>query len=165
MAVLKGARVIATVGSAAKAALARAAGVTDTIDYKTENVTQRVKDLTGGRGVDGIVDMDFSTTSNLVREGALAPHGTVACYGSNSAEDPTVPFRIMLFTSLSLQFFLVYDLSAADRAFALRELSALLETGRLTHTIGARFKLEDIAAAHEAVERGTVLGNVVIDLE
>ncbi len=165
MAVLKGARVIATVGSAAKAALARTAGVTDTIDYKTENVTQRVKDLTDGRGVDGIVDMDFSTTSNLVREGALAPHGTVACYGSNSAEDPTVPFRIMLFTSLSLQFFLVYDLSAADRAFALRELSALLETGRLTHTIGARFKLEDIAAAHEAVERGTVLGNVVIDLE
>lgn len=164
MACLKGARVIGTVGSEAKAAHARAAGVTDTINYKTENVAQRVKALTDGKGVDGIVDMDFSTTANLVREGALASHGTVACYGSNSAEDPAVPFRVMLFTTLSLQFFLVYDLTPAERAYALKELNALLASARLIHKVGARFKLDDIAAAHEAVEHGNLIGHVVIDI-
>ncbi len=165
MATLKGARVIGTVGSEAKVAHARAAGVTDTINYKTENVAQRVKELTAGKGVDGIVDMDFSTTANLLREGALASHGTVACYGSNSAEDTAVPFRIMLTTTLSLQFFLVYDLTPVERAFALKELNAMLATGHLIHTVGARYSLDDIVAAHEAVEQGHLIGNVVIDIK
>lgn len=164
MAALKGARVIGTVGSESKAAHARAAGATHTINYKTENVAQRVKELNGGIGADAIVDMDFSTTANLVREGALAPHGKVVCYGSNSAEDPTVPFRVLLTTSLSLQFFLIYDLTDTERVVALNALNDLLSSGKLIHTIGARFTLDDIVAAHEAVERGSLIGNVVVDM-
>jgi len=164
MAVLKGARVIGTVSSDIKAAHARAAGVAETINYKTENVAERVKEMTGGRGVDAIIDMDFSTTADLVKQGALAPHGTVACYGSNSVEDTPIPFRVCLFNSLSFQFFLVYDLTPTERTFALKELSALLAKGQLTHAIGARYSLSDIAAAHVAVEQGKVMGNVVIDI-
>jgi NADPH2:quinone reductase len=108
--------------------------------------------------------MDFSTTANLVREGALAPHGKVVCYGSNSAEDPTVPFRVLLTTSLSLQFFLIYDLTDTERVVALNALNDLLSSGKLIHTIGARFTLDDIVAAHEAVERGSLIGNVVVDM-
>ena len=55
MAVLGGARVIGTVSSETKAAHARAVGVSETINYKTENVAQRVLVLTGGRGVDAII--------------------------------------------------------------------------------------------------------------
>jgi NADPH2:quinone reductase len=164
MAFLKGARVIGTVSSETKAAHARAVGVSDTINYKTEDVAERVKALTGGRGVDAIIDMDFSTTANLVKNGALAPHGTVACYGSNSAEDTPIPFRVCLVNSLSFQFFLVYDLTPSERAFALKELSALLASGRLVHAIGARYHLDDIAAAHVAVEQGKIMGNIVIDI-
>lgn len=164
MAVLKGARVIGTVSSEVKAAHARAIGVSDTIDYKTENVAERVKALTGGRGVDAIIDMDFSTTADLVRQGALASHGTVACYGSNEYEDPLIPFRICLFTTLSFQFFLVYDLTPSERAFALKELNVLLAAGRLVHAIGARYPLSEIVKAHEAVEQGKVMGNAVIDI-
>ncbi len=165
LAVLKGARVIGTVSSETKAAHARAVGVTDTINYKTENVAERVKALTGGRGVDAIIDMDFSTTADLVRQGALAPHGTVACYGSNSVEDTPIPFRVCLFNTLSFQFFLVYDLTPAERSFALKELNALLASGRLVHAIGARYPLSEIAAAHVAVEQGKIMGNIVIDIE
>lgn len=164
MAVLKGARVIGTVSSEAKAAHARAAGAKDTINYKTEVVAQRVKELTGGRGADAIIDMDFSTTTDLVRDGALAPHGTVACFGSNLVEPPQIPFRLCLTTSLSLQFFLIYDLTPAEREVAVKGLSELLASGKLKHAIGARFALADIVAAHEAVEQGKVLGNVVIDV-
>lgn len=164
MAVLKGAHVIGTVSSDTKAAHARVAGVSETINYKTENVAERVKELTAGRGVDAIIDMDFSTTADLVRQGALAPHGTVACYGSNSVDDTPIPFRVCLFNSLSFQFFLVYDLTPEERDFALKELNTLLTAGALVHAIGARFPLVDIIKAHEAVELGKVMGNVVIDI-
>ncbi len=164
MAVLKGARVIGTVSSETKAAHARAVGVSETINYKTEDVAQRVKELTGGRGVDAIIDMDFSTTAGLVKDGALAPHGTVACYGSNSADDTPIPFRVCLFNTLSFQFFLVYDLTPEERSFALKELNALLAAGVLVHAIGARYPLSQIIQAHEAVELGKVMGNIVIDL-
>jgi NADPH2:quinone reductase len=47
---------------------------------------------------------------------------------------------------------------------ALKGLNEILASGKLKHAIGARFALADIVAAHEAVEQGKVLGNVVIDL-
>ncbi len=159
-----GATVIGTVGSAQKAEHALAAGVKATINYKEESVAQRVHDLTGGRGVDGIVDMDFSTTAQLLSNNVLAPHGTLVCYGSNAYGETPVPFRELLFSSLSLRFFLVYDLTPQDRQDAISGLTSLLEDGKLSHTIGARFALEEIAQAHEAVEGGKLVGNVILDL-
>ncbi|WP_199229588.1 NADPH:quinone reductase [Azospirillum sp. TSO22-1] len=162
MAAQRGALVIGTVGSSEKAAHARTAGASETIDYKTEKVAERIKELTGGRGVDGIVDMDFSSTSRLLAAGVLAPHGTVVVYGSNEQGDIPVPFRELLFKSLTLRFFLVYDLLPDDRRAGLEGITALLEAGRLMHTVGARFPLDGIAAAHEAVEGGKVPGNTVV---
>ncbi len=164
MAVQCGATVIGTVGSPGKAAHARAAGATETIDYKTEDVADCVRELTGGRGVDGIIDMDFSSTSKLVAAGILVPHGTAVIYGSNEQGDTPVPFRELLFKSLALRFFIIYDLLPDDRRAGLDGVTALLEAGRLRHTVGARFGLADTAAAHEAVESGRVLGNTVIDV-
>jgi NADPH:quinone reductase len=164
MAVIAGAKVIGTVGSLAKVKHAREAGVAATIDYKSEPVAQRIKELTSGHGVDAIVDMDFSSTIKLLADGAMAPHGTLACYGSNAYTDIPVPFRTLLFNSFSLRFFLVYDLSPADRRVALDGLTGLLDSGRLQHAIGARYQLDAIAQAHEAVEGGKVIGNVVVDL-
>lgn len=69
LAVVGGARVLGTTGSADKARHALRAGVDATIDYKRESVAQRVKDLTGGQGVDAIVDMDFSSTAQLLSDG------------------------------------------------------------------------------------------------
>jgi NADPH2:quinone reductase len=159
----RGARVIAT-ASPARADHARSAGAVAVIDYKSENVARRVLDLTQGKGADGVVDMDFSTTGPLLSGGILAPHGKLVGYGSNIRGDNVVPFPDMLFRSLTLQFFLVYELNAAERAKALEDLRIMLEKGTLAHTIGARFALSDVAAAHEAVEQGRMLGNVVLDI-
>jgi len=63
-----------------------------------------------------------------------------------------------------LQFFLVYELTSAERETALADLETMLESGALTHAIGARFPLADIAAAHEAVEQGRIQGNIVLDI-
>jgi NADPH2:quinone reductase len=80
-------------------------------------------------------------------------------------DEIAIPFRALLFGSISLHFFLVYDLSAQDRKAAIDGLTALLEQGRLLHAVGQRFRLDDIAAAHEAVEGGKVIGNVLVDLD
>ena len=164
LAVLGGARVIGTVGSADKARHALAAGVEATIDYKSEPVAERVKQLTAGRGADAIVDMDFSTTVRLLADGGLAPHGTLVSYGSNAYGDIGVPYRALLWNSFNLHFFLVYDLAAQDRRAAVEGLGRLAAEGKLSHTIGARFGLDEIAAAHEAVESGKLIGNVVVDV-
>jgi NADPH2:quinone reductase len=160
---LAGGRVIGTVGSEAKASHAREAGMHEAIFYKTESVPERVKALTQGRGADVAIDMDFASTARWAAEGALAPHGQVVCYGSNALE-VELPFRPWLFHSLGVKFFLVYDLSPADRRNALARLTDLLARDQLSHTIGARFTLDQVAQAHRTVEAGQTVGNVVVDL-
>ena len=164
LAVIRGAKVIGTVGSADKAKHALAAGVETTINYKTESVAERIKQLTAGRGVDAVIDMDFSTTVQLLGSGGLAPHGTLVSYGSNAYGDIAIPFRALLWNSSSLRFFLVYDLAPHDRRAAIDGLSQLLAGGQLSHAIGVRFGFDEVAAAHEAVEGGRLIGNVIVEL-
>lgn len=158
----RGLRVIGT-ASAARAETARAAGATDVIDYKSEDVAARVLALTDGRGVDAIIDMDLSSTAPLLAKGVLAPHGTLVCYGSNAMGDVPIPFRDLLFRGLSLRFFVVYELTPEDRRAALADLAAILQAGRLVTRIAAKFPLSAIVQAHEAVEQGAT-GNVVIEI-
>ena len=158
-----GGQVIGTVGSEQKAVHAKAAGAVETIFYKTEPVLERLKAFSGGRGVDVIIDMDFATASQWVTQGGLAPHGQLIGYGSNVVGDIPLTFRPLLFNSLGLKFFLVYDLLLADRTWCVKRTNELLAAGQLQHTIGARFSLDQIVHAHEAVEAGQ-LGHVVIDL-
>ncbi|HEX6956412.1 MAG TPA: NADPH:quinone reductase [Ferrovibrio sp.] len=158
----RGYRVIGT-ASAKRAAIAREAGAADVIDYKSEDVAARVLELTDGRGVAAIIDMDLSTTAPLLAKGVLAPHGVHACYGSNAIGDQPVPFRDLLFRSIDLQFFLVYDLKPRDRSETIAELDALLARAALKTRIAARLPLEKIAEAHELVEQGAD-GNVVLEM-
>lgn len=164
MARLRGARVITTVGSTEKAARLEQVGVTENILYKQEPVAERLLALTDGRGVDAVVDMDFSTTAGLVNAGAVAAHGVVSVYGSNQRGDISLNFGTCLPRSLSFNFFLVYDLLPVQRRETVQALDDLLREGALSHLLAPSFSLDDIVAAHEAVESGRVLGNVVVAL-
>jgi len=159
---LRGARVIATVSGPEKAAHARAAGADETVNYKSENVGERVKALTGGRGVDALIELDLAANAKTYPS-VLRPHATVVIYGM-SAPEVTLPGSWLMRNSITLKLFLVYELSVADRDACLRELGVLLEQNRLIHTIGKRLPLRDIAHAHELSERGGVMGNIVLDI-
>lgn len=159
----RGARVLTT-ASGARADHARRAGADFVIDYKGKDVAKVVGDLTRDAGVEGIIDMDLSSTVDLIPRGILAPHGKLVSYGSNLAGDIPVSFPAMLWNSLTLQVFVVYELTPAERKAATDELTKLLETGALKHAISRHFPLAETAAAHEAVEQGGELGNVVIDI-
>ena len=164
MARLAGARqVIATVSSAEKGALARAAGADEIVDYRHEDVAARVHAITGGAGVDRVIDVDFAANvdSSLAAVGA---EGDIVVYGSGRAEI-AVPFFPAILKNVRVRFFIVYNLSAADRAAAVGQLIDWLRDGRLLHNIAARLPLAAIAEAHELVESGRAAGNVVLDID
>jgi NADPH2:quinone reductase len=156
-----GATVVTTTSSDAKAKAARAAGADHTIDYKRENVGQRVMEITAKRGVDAVIEMDLAGNAKLL-PGVLRPKGSVIVYGT--MPEATIPAAFCLVNSIRLQFFLVYELDAAERERALAAINRALAQGTLSHRIAQpTYGLADIAAAHEAVEKGTI-GNVIVTI-
>ena len=157
-----GATIITTVSSPEKAAAAREAGADHVIDYRREPVGTRVKELTGGAGVDAVLEVDIAANAHLLPE-IVRPKARVVIYGTGRAEGD-VPLSFCLQNSIELVFFLVYELTEDERARAVAGITAALEAGWLQNRVAARFPLKDIAAAHEAVESGRVIGNVIVDI-
>lgn len=157
---LGAARVIATVSSDDKARIAREAGADDTVNYKTEPLAQRVAELTQGQGVDRIIETDMAANAAANLD-MLKPHGECVAYGSG-ASPLAIPFYPLIVKNLQLKFFMVYHLSEADRARATGTLTRLLERGALQHRIAERLPLDRIADAHQLVESGRAVGNVVL---
>lgn len=165
LALMRGATVIGTAGSDERKAHARSAGINHLIDYKRENIAEQVKEITHDTGVQAIIDMDFSTTADLLGKGVLTAHGTVITYGSNFVGATAVDFRAMLWESLAIKAFLVYELLPDDRNLAIKELNNLLRSNHLVHTIHSVHSLGHIAKAHELVESGSAIGNVLLSLQ
>ena len=156
-----GATVLTTVSSPEKAKVAKEAGADHTIDYKQDNVGERVMDITGKRGVDAVIEMDLAANAKLLPS-VLRPKGSVIVYGTNG--EATIPAPFCLVNSIRLQFFIVYELDEAERARTVGAITKALEAGKLMHRVAQpAFKLDDIVAAHEAVEGGSI-GNVIITI-
>jgi NADPH2:quinone reductase len=156
-----GAKVIATVSSPEKAAIARAAGADHVIDYTREDVADRVKDITGDAGVDRIVEVDFG--ANVAVDGAvIAVNGTVASYSSTRVREPVLPYYAFALKGVRLHFVQGLNMPRDIRE-GTRTIVALLERGMLKPRIAQRFSLEEIAAAHEVVEAGQTIGKIVVE--
>ena len=160
---LLGARqVLATVSSAQKAEIARAAGADLAFDYRGADIVAQVREATAGQGVDRIVEVDIAANAaldlQLVRRG-----GDCVVYGSGAGEFK-LPFFPLIVNNVALQFFIVYNLNDAEREQALQVLTRLLEQGRLQHLIAERLPLAQVALAHELVEQGRTVGKVMLAL-
>jgi NADPH2:quinone reductase len=158
-----GARVIATVSSDEKAAVAMAGGADHTVNYRTEDAAERILQLTGGAGVDRIVEVDFGGNLAVTRA-VLKDNGVVAAYASMGDPEPRLPFYPLMSKNASLRLVLLYTMPAEAKARAAADIGRLVGEGRLLHRIGARFPLERIVEAHEAQESGTVIGNIVVEV-
>lgn len=137
-------------------------GADEIVNYRSENVALRIQEATRGHAVDALIDVDLSSNAALYPS-ILAAHATVVVYGM-SASSAHIPSLWMMQKSISLRLFLVYDISSADRERNISQLQGLLARGELAHTVGRRLPLRKIAEAHEIVERGEVIGNVVLDI-
>ena len=161
-AALGGARVIATVSSAEKAAVARAAGAHEVLDYKSEDVAERIKEITGGAGVTRIVEVEFG--GNLETSLAvIADNGVIASYASDAVLEPALPFYRLAYANVTVRPVLVFAMPEEAKRRAIADITRWAESGELSHHMGPRFALEDCAAAHAAVEAGA-LGKVIVQI-
>ncbi len=155
---IRGARVIATVGSDAKVSLAREAGAEAVCIYTKENFAEAARKFTDGRGVDVAYDAVGRDTFEGTLD-SLRPRGMFVSFGN--ASGPVPPFSPLVLSKKGSLFFtrptLVHYMSTpAELRSRTDDLFAWLAAGTLKVRIGATFPLTAAAEAHRALEgRGT----------
>src|SRR5205814_1109656 len=127
----------------------------------SEDVVARAREATG-TGIERVIEVDLAANLALDLE-LLAPEGDIVVYGSGTPQIP-IPFLPLLLKNVRLRFFIVYNLTAADRTAAIEGLHELMRSNRLAHNIAARRPLAAIVEAHEIVEGGRVAGNTVVEI-
>jgi len=159
------ARVIATVSRAEQAEHAREAGADALINYRSEDVAARTKEICGAAAaVDRVVDVAFG--ANLaVNLAVLRPSGVIATYASDAEPEPKIPFWPMVFKDVTVRFVLVYAMPAQAHADAAAYISDALKRGVLKHQIHRVFALDEIVAAHEATEAMANVGKVLLKVD
>jgi len=159
-----GATVIGTVGSDAKAKLAKQAGCDHVINYSSENFTARVKELTGGKGVPVV----FDSVGKSTWEGSLdclQPLGTMVSFGNASGAVPPVNIGILsqkgsLF--LTRPTLITYTASRADLDATAKSLFDVVSSGKVKIEISGTYKLADAAQSHIDLESRKTTGSVIL---
>ena len=155
-----GAQVIATVSSAEKAAIATSAGADLVLDYNDPGFETALQRFTQGAGADRIVEVDL--VGNAARYASiLRKGGLVVAYGSRTWSG-ILPLSQWLLHGVELAIFIIYELPEDVRRSAIAQSSAVLSDPSFRHLIARTYSLGEIAIAHEAVEDGRHLGNVVL---
>lgn len=152
--------VITTVSSPEKAALAEAAGADVVIDYRAQDVVGAIRGAAPD-GVDRIVEVALGENIGI-DQAVLAPHGSVMSYATTSVE-PTLDVRSLMYGNQTLRFMLLYDVPEPAIRQGVEDVTQALAAGALTELPATRFALEDVAAAHDAVEGG-LAGKALIDI-
>jgi len=157
-----GATVIATVSSPEKAARAKAGGADQVIDYRTEDVAARVREVTGGEGVHHVVEVDLGGNLETTLK-CLRQNGSLAYYASRGNQTPTLVVGNAMRLNLAIGgvYLPVSPHEARRRAQA--DITRWIGSGERMLSVAGRFPLKDCAAAHEAVEAGGKVGTVVVE--
>ncbi|KVC58611.1 quinone oxidoreductase family protein [Burkholderia stagnalis] len=163
---LLGLTVIGTVSSDAKADIARAHGCDHVIVHRREDIAQRVRELTDGRGVDVVFDSVGKDTFDASLN-ALKRRGLMVCVGTASGPIPPLnPQLLAMKGSLYLTRPALADYIAdpAEKAELAGELFGHVAAGRIRIEINQRYALEDAARAHRDLESGRTTGSSVFEI-
>ena len=159
-----GVNVIATVGSDEKAALAKKAGCAHVINYSTENFTQRVKEITSGKGVPVVYDSVGKSTWEGSLD-CLQPRGMMVSFGNASGAVPPVNIGILaqkgsLF--LTRPTLVSHIATRADLDETARSLFDVVASGKVKIEVTGSYKLADAAQAHRDLEGRKTTGSVIL---
>jgi putative PIG3 family NAD(P)H quinone oxidoreductase len=165
LAVARGARVFATAGSDEKCRACEALGAERCINYKDQDFVQAVLALTGGRGVDVVLDMvggDYVARNLAV----LATEGRLVQIGLMGGDAAPLDFRRILVKRLTVTGSTLRPRSAQEKGriaeALLREVWPLLEAGRVRPQVFRTFPLAEAAAAHRLMESSAHIGKIVL---
>jgi NADPH2:quinone reductase len=166
MAKKAGAKVVATVGSAAKADLAREFGADTTVNYKTDDVVHAVKEATGGKGVDVFYETqpptDFAPAVEMT-----APRGRIIVMAGRNAK-PVLPNGAFYVKGLQLLGFAMFNCTPDEQRACANDMNRWMAEGTLRPHIGRVFPFSEAAKAHQLQEEntlgksGTLSGKIVL---
>ncbi|MDQ0999084.1 NADPH2:quinone reductase [Phyllobacterium ifriqiyense] len=159
-----GATVIGTAGSDEKVKLALEHGYDHVINYRTENFVERVRELTGGKGVDVVYDSVGKDTFEGSLD-CLRPLGMLVCFGQSSG--PVPPFDLGVLARkgslfLSRPTLVTYVAAREALVKASSELFDLVAKGIIRIEVGQSFPLKDAAEAHQQLESRKTTGTTVL---
>lgn len=159
-----GARVIAAASTEAKLSFCREIGATDTINYGSDDLNARIKELTGGRGVDVIYDPVGGELSEKAFR-AIGWGGRHLVIGFAAGDIPKVSWNLPLLKGASIVGVFWGSFTARDQETNrsnMRELLEFVANGKLTPRVTAEFSLDEFALAYEMVASRTARGKVVL---
>jgi len=159
-----GATVIATVGSDAKAAVAKAHGCDHVIVYTRENFVERVREITGGQGVPVVYDSVGKDTWPLSLD-CLQPMGYMVSFGN--ASGPLPPINALELSTKGSLFFTrptlnTYAAKREDLVAMSADLFDIVKSGKVKIEIEQKFALKDAAQAHIALEGRKTMGSTIL---
>jgi NADPH:quinone reductase len=166
LAAARGARVFATAGSPDKCRACERLGAEKAIDYRTQDFVQIVRDLTGGSGVDLILDIVGGSYVNR-NLAALAMDGRLVVIGFMDGEPAaTIDLRRILGRRLTLTGSALRPRTIAEKGAIAdslrREVWPLLESGRIAPVLSRTFPLAEAAEAHRLMESSQHVGKIVL---
>ena len=164
MAKMRGAKLIGTVSTEAKAALARGAGADHVILYEQQDFEAETKRITGGRGVQVVYDSVGKTTFDKSMN-CLAPRGYLVAFGQSSGVVPPVDIQVL---NQKGSLFLTrptsrdYMLTREEYAKRAADVLGWIAAGRLKVRIDRTFPLAQAAEAHKALASRVTAGKVLL---
>jgi NADPH2:quinone reductase len=159
-----GATVIGTVGSDEKGVLAKARGCDHVINYSKENFAERVKALTGGKGVPVVYDSVGKSTWEGSLD-CLRPLGMMVSFGNASGAVAPVNIGILAQKGslyLTRPTLVTYTASRADLEATSKSLFDVVKSGKVKIEISARYKMADAAQCHRDLEGRKTTGSVIL---
>lgn len=166
MAKAAGAKVITTVGSDEKAAIAREFGADHVVNYKDEDFAAKVKAATGPSGIQVWYETQPPTDLDRTVE-MMAPRGRIIVMAGRAAR-PVLPNGPFYVKGLSLLGFAMFNMTVDEQRVCADDINKWLSEKKLKAIIGKRFSLEETALAHQLQEdntlrkAGTLTGKIVI---
>lgn len=157
-----GVTVIGTVGSDDKARLAKSYGADHVINYNTEDFVARVKDITGGRGVDVVYDSVGKTTFDKSLQ-CLRKYGLMVNFGNASGKVPPLDLGVLQgHIFLTRPSLMPYTATRQELEMTAGELVKMVSSGKLEIPIENRFALSDVVKAHQSLEARQTTGCTVL---
>ena len=159
-----GARMIGIAGGPEKCAYAKDHGYDEVIDRHSENIVERVKELTGGKGVPVVFDSVGKDTYDQSIE-CLAPRGVFVSFGTSSGKVPPVDASTLqhkgslYFTRPSLAD---YCAARTDYEASVARVFDMVASGKIKIDIGQRYSLDDAVQAHTDLEAGATSGSSLL---
>jgi putative PIG3 family NAD(P)H quinone oxidoreductase len=167
LAVARGARVLATAGTDEKCRACERLGAARAINYRAGDFVTAVKAATGDRGVDVILDI-VGAPYTLRNLDCLAPDGRLVQIGVMGGSAVEIPLILLMRRRLTITGSTLRNRSPREKgaiaAAVEREVWPLVASGAVRPVIDAVVPMSDVVRAHERLERGDVVGKIVLDV-